>query len=130
MKRGAFSMMRQAGVILALFAFALKAFVPAGYMVAESGQIELCGSMGARTITLHADGTVTPSDQPDPQEEAQSDWSCVFGALAAPALPAAEIALAAPRGAYTSSVPAPLAAQPAAPHTGPPLPARGPPSYA
>lgn len=129
MKRGALMAMRQAGVILALFAFALKALVPAGYMVAPGGTIELCGSMGAKTVVLNSDGSVR-GDAPSQQDEAQFDSSCVFVALATPALPAADITLEAPRIAYAAFTATPLAALPAAPHTGPPLPARGPPSHA
>lgn len=118
---------RQAGTILALFAFALKALVPAGYMIApERFTVVLCGTMGAKTVTFDTHGDEAPA----PHDTAQQDAHCVFAALSAPALAAESAAIAAPRARYAASAAPPFYVRPAAPPTGPPLPARGPPTTA
>ncbi len=122
MSGGVLQRMRRAGVFLALFAFALKAMLPAGYMVAARADglvVELCGTLGAE----RADH----DDRKSQHDQRQSDAHCVFATLSAPALTADAIALPAPRGAHATFVATPYRAAPAAPHTGPPLPARGPP---
>lgn len=114
---------RAAGLWLALLAFALKGFVPAGYMVSANAgapMVVLCTAQGAMMVALDDE------DAPEPQQQTHP---CAF-AMAAPAAPAPEqIALAAPLSieiAFTAT-PSPEAIH--ADHTGPPLPARGPPSF-
>jgi hypothetical protein len=114
---------RAAGLWLALLAFALKGFVPAGYMVSANAgapMVVLCTAQGAMAVALDEDGA-------PPQK--QQDQHCAF-AMAAPAAQApTHIALAAPRAFAIAFASTPSPESIHADHTGPPLPARGPPSF-
>lgn len=132
--RGVRNSFRAAGLLLALIAFALKAALPAGFMLAPAHGapiVVICSGQGpvAATIDPHSGALAPLGDAPDDQRRA-GDQICPFAALTPIAPAPILVVLAAP---LSASVPAEtLATIPDAPQTptGPPLPARGPPTLA
>jgi len=123
--RGILSDIRHAGLWLALVAFMLKAAIPAGYMLAQEGPatVVLCTVNGAVTVTLDQ-----PAGDHDPDAPAAKSEHCAFAGLAAAALAAPEASIAAPLTQAVYAAATPRAAHAAISQTGPPLPARGPPT--
>lgn len=137
MAKGFLSWMRARGLMLAMLALALKAAIPAGFMLSQPGQgapqIVLCTGHGAATLDPET-GAFIPYD-PAAQQTRDGErgdapvQTCPFAALA-----------------FASPAPSPVALPPArAPLVriaaesvgfaiaftqGPPLPARGPPQSA
>ncbi|MEM9750966.1 MAG: DUF2946 family protein [Pseudomonadota bacterium] len=142
-KTGVMNARRQSGTqllaILALAAIALRALVPAGYMVAADAEagllIKICTGDGADRYALFdpETGAHTPVDGPADGHETQDG-----GEMAPCAFAAASLALAS--GGVAAELDAPLhaAARLSPPVRGPPLlaislpslPARGPPLFA
>ncbi len=115
---------RAAGLWLALLAFALKGLVPMGYMLsADAGapMVVLCTAQGAVTVALDDEGAPPP---------VAKDQSCAFAMAAPAALAPTPISFAAPLSAAIEAPATPSAEAMHADHTGPPLPARGPPLHA
>lgn len=115
--------MRAAGILLALFALVFKAMLPPGFML-ETGaggvEITLCNG-GSALLDLSGDGA--PSGD--------VSQHCPFAFAATPALnaPPAATLIAPVFASLTISAPV-RAAIGVHEHTGPPLPARGPPIQA
>lgn len=124
--RGILSDMRRAGLWLALVAFMLKAAIPAGYMLASEGPatVVLCTANGAVTVALDAPGG--GHDQNTPAANADH---CVFAGLTAPALSTDVVSVAAPLQRFVHVTTAIAVENDAVSQTGPPLPARGPPTF-
>lgn len=124
--RGILQEMRRAGLWLALVAFLLKAAIPAGYMLAQEGPatVVLCTAGGAVTVALDQ-----PTQHDDGAPEAAKSDHCAFAGLTAPALAAPDVSIAAPVARYVAVAAPPRVAHAAISQTGPPLPARGPPTF-
>lgn len=127
MNRGGFlQRLRTAGLTLALFALVFKAMLPPGFMLsADEGQrivVTLCG--GGETV-LDLNGG-SPDHAP-----AGGGPQCPFAFTSAPVLSPPEVAAPVPLLLAIDRAEAPFndfAAR--AVSTGPPLPARGPPTFA
>lgn len=124
--RGILSDMRRAGLWLALVAFMLKAAIPAGYMLASDGPatVVLCTANGAVTVALDA-----PAGEHDQNTPASKADHCVFAGLTAPALSTDVVSIAAPLQSFVHVTTANAVKNDAVSQTGPPLPARGPPTF-
>lgn len=118
---------------LAALALALKVLIPPGFMAAASNDlpfaIVLCTSQGAVTV---APGEALPDDvgQHEAPGAGAHDAPCLFAghAAAAPPPAAGDLALAAAFSYAAAVSPTPEGLAPGRGLTGPPLPARGPPS--
>jgi hypothetical protein len=130
---------RAGGLVLALVAFALKAILPAGYMLdARAGlAIEICGSDGAwydaaaGEIVYGAKPAHEPSDNSGSGQDSEGlDQHCPYALMGAPALFEPSALLVAPRFAFVVAPSARVDVVSAAGVSGPPLPARGPPNLA
>lgn len=131
--RGIWARWRAAALLLALVAVVFRAAVPAGYMLASDapGEIAvmLCADRGAEMGVLDlATGEVR--ERGHQGDNTQASDHCPFAVAAMAAPPPQGPALAAPRFDAIASLRTARAERPAVTHTGPPLPARGPPLHA
>lgn len=131
MKRGGIlQRMRTAGLLLALFALTFKAMLPPGFMLqtgADRIAITLCG--GEAMLFDPSTGRISHDSDQAPADD-RSSPHCPFALASAPAL--VETATAEPRPTFAIvTASAPVRAAIGEEHaTGPPLPARGPPTKA
>jgi hypothetical protein len=117
---------RNVFLTLAALALALKALLPAGFMVDSAARgfpLVICTSQG--TTVVHQDGAPA-----DPASKAQHDAPCAFAGHGAGAIPPSLTApVAAAYAAYVAASPAtPASPAPGRGLAAPPLPARGPPT--
>lgn len=95
--------MRRSLQILLVLLFAVRSFVPAGFMLQASPvdgqmQVVICTASGAETISLDADGT------PVPNVPGSASESCPFAAASAIAFPVEAIPTLATDVHYASVV--------------------------
>ncbi|MBI1238018.1 MAG: hypothetical protein GC199_01615 [Alphaproteobacteria bacterium] len=133
-KRGTFIQgARRAGLWLALIAFALKSVIPQGYMIgAVEGQripITLCSLSGGAAFLNLETGAVEVDGKPQPQKN-DGQGHCPFALTGSLTLPLQMVAALPPRDIAIAALISPRADQLPATPTGPPPPARGPPSFA
>jgi hypothetical protein len=122
------------GLWLALLAFALKALVPAGYMIGTAHAeplIVMCTSAGASADSTAAAllGDLLEGREHNDKRPA-AGGECAFAALSAGVLAPASLDLHEPARFERVAPLAPHRARPASLQTGPPSPPRGPPLIA
>ncbi len=136
---GRLSNWRVAGLCLALLALVLKAAIPAGFMLAKDAHnriaIVLCTGHGSVEATLDlTTGEITQNGAPGENkgeiEKAKADSPCAFAAIAQADTALDGFVLAAPYAQANFVSRTPHEERPSIAPTGPPLPARGPPSLA
>jgi hypothetical protein len=132
--------LRKAGFWLAALAVLMKAWLPSGYMAAVDDAnkltIVLCG-LGDQTemILDLATGALTPAEEApdhggDHDEDDASAASCVFALASAADLAPPDAGAVAPGVYHPERIPADASAPVDAQDSRPPLPPRGPPSFA
>jgi hypothetical protein len=136
MTKQRFASWRRAGLWLAMAAFALRLAVPAGFMLAPDASnhlvVTLCSATGPQTALMDLKtGEISPAKPVgDHQKKDKTDPPCAFAGLAVAALTPAETQIAAPLQQSAAIAATPAQMRPALVPTGPPLPARGPPTFA
>lgn len=127
---------RRAGLWLAMAAFALRLAVPAGFMLAPDSAnhlvVTLCSGTGPQTALMDLKtGEISPNKPAgDHHQKDKADPPCAFAGIAVAALTPAEVQIAAPLRLSAAALATPAQERPALAPTGPPLPARGPPTFA
>jgi hypothetical protein len=123
-RRSFLERLRTAGLLLALFALTFKALLPPGYMLSTDADNRV-------VVTLCMGGEMVLDLGDDAPAQDQSSAHCPFAFTSAPAL-APPPAVEAAQSFAVLSVDAPPERAGASDHdaTGPPLPARGPPTHA
>lgn len=118
-------------------AFALRLAVPAGFMLAPDASnhlvVTLCSATGPQTALMDLKtGEISPAKPASDhhQNKDKADPPCAFAGLAIAALTPAEAQIAAPLSQSAAIAATPGQLRPALIPTGPPLPARGPPTFA
>jgi hypothetical protein len=117
-----------------MLALVLKASLPVGYMVrtgAAQPYVVLCtSSAAAPTLDTSSLENLLQGSAREHRDQTKPDGVCGFGALTSAALLQPSTAmLHAPLAFDQAPALSPQRARPATSHTGPPLPARGPPVF-
>ena len=130
---GVMQTLRSAWVLRALIvvAFALRAVVPAGYMLAHIGKstsVVLCSAQGSVSVSIDtATGHVTLMKKAPGQAPGHDDQPCAFGALSKVALAAFDVPFQGPVDAIPQFVTLVRHVAPGLGLSAPPPPATGPP---